>query len=137
MLFQAFHPRYLFPYVLNGAGDTTNKSLPEKYIDLHRKLCTAYYKHIVGSKRIDCKSSTALLALQILHASIKDPGIERIGFMDNFCTGHQLGEVVKIITDGKTKIAGTQKCNLIDATNRVYVKNLCQWLTNLKEDHGH
>ena len=29
-------PPYLFSYAFNGAGDTTNKSLPEKHIDLNR-----------------------------------------------------------------------------------------------------
>ena len=50
---------------------------------------------------------------------------------------YQLGEVVKITMDGKTKIAVTQKFKLIDAATRVCVKKICQWLKNLVEDHGH
>ena len=49
----------------------------------------------------------------------------------------QLGEAVKITTDGKTKIGENQKFNLIEAVNRAYVKKLWKCLTTLKEDPGH
>ena len=97
-------------------------------MDLHRELRTACCKHIVGLKLADCKSSTAFWALQVLwafqalHTSIKDPRSERIFFMEKNCASYQLRKIVKITTDGRTKIAETQKFNLIDATNRVCVK---------------
>ena len=42
--------------------------------------------------------------------------------MDSFHTRHQIGKVVKMMTDGSAKITGTQKFTLVDATNRIHLK---------------
>ena len=127
-----FCPPYLFSYAFNGAGDKTKKPLVEKYVDLHRELRTPYYKHVKNSKIIDGDSSAALWSMQIYHATMKDPQKRRVVFIDSFYTRHQLGEVVKKLTDNKTKIYGTQKFNLIDATNRTYVKKAMSMVEKLE-----
>ena len=57
--------------------------------------------------------------------------------MDNFCTIHQIGEVVKTLTDGKTKVSMTQKKYFIDTTNQAHVKKSIAMIYKLERGHGH
>ena len=128
---RSVHP-FLFSFVSNGAGNYSNKSLPEKHVEKYPELRTTCYKYLVGSKIINPKSPTALWALQLTHLAMKDLPKARLCFMENFCTRHQLGEVIKIMMDGKIKITGTQRLNFIDNTNIANAKKAVSMVKKLE-----
>lgn len=89
---------------------------------MHPELRTICYKHLVESKLADLKSPSALWASQLALLCKKDPANIKWCFIDNFYARHHLGEVIKLLTEGKCKITGTQRLNLVDATNKNNVK---------------
>ena len=58
----------------------------------------------------------------IAYVSIKAPLDYMCVLMGSFHTRHQLGKVVKMMTDGNTKITGAQKFTLVDAANCACLK---------------
>ena len=127
-------PPYLFSFINNGSGNTSNKSLPENYVDQYPKLRRPYEKILKPSKLVDPKSPSALWALQKVHLAQSFPEEEKHIFSDNFYTSHKLSKLVLTTTDGKLKITGTCRFNKIDATNRTYVRKGLEMLD--KMDRG-
>ena len=84
-----------------------------------RRVCE---KIIRSTNIIDLTSPNALWARAITHVSIKAPLDYRRVLMDSFHTRYQLSKVVKMMTDGSTKITGAQKITLVDATNHAHLK---------------
>ena len=99
-----------------------------------RRVCE---KRIRSTNIIDPTSPTASWACAIAHVSVKAPLDCRHALMGSFCTRHQLGKVVKMMTDGNAKITGAQKFNLVDATNRAHLKEGIAEIENKPGDLGH
>ena len=78
----------------------------DKCLKEHSKLHRVHEKCIDGTKIIDLVSPTALPALVITHASSKAPVDCHHALVGSYCTRHQLGRVILVITNNNAKIMG-------------------------------
>ena len=127
---------YIHSFVDNRSGNTTGECGGVAYSRVNRQMRTPYNKVFQNNKFIKKDSASAMWILQMAHQCKmrRDRSGKRVFFCDNYYTRHHLATALKKITDGEAVLVGTVKYNIVDGTNRVYLKQAINMIE--KEKRG-
>ena len=121
-VFSKYH--YCFSIFDNGRGNKSGINISSRYAALHTELRRAHIEFDNKTKSYDPSKTNALYVLMMAHASkkkamtsIKEVGIKRWYFTDNYYTRHTLGNHLKEFTDEEARLIGTCKTSVMDSDN--------------------
>ena len=121
-VFSKYH--YCFSIFDNGRGNKSGINISSRYASIHTELRRAHIEFDIKTKSYDPSKTNALYVLMMAHASkkkamtsIKEVGIKRWYFTDNYYTRHTLGNHLKEFTDEEARLIGTCKTSVMDSDN--------------------
>jgi hypothetical protein len=123
----------------NGSGNTLSTTQGDRYTEVFHDLCTPFDK--AYSDDPEGKYGRLKKTLHQLFGHYRWPTKQKSSrilwgeglFMDNIYTHHNLGKKLKLLMDGKVRITGTCRLNVIQANNKVGVKKGIYMLKNKEQ----